>query len=131
MKRCPNCNHENIPEDLYCVMCGNKLPNKFCKECGSGLLDDDLFCIICGTPVEEVDAPTYPYSFETEQVTYDTDETLDLNAIMSNTDTVISDLDEHKESGKLKINMTGGASCGGDQPVADEVKQYFVKPNAL
>ena len=58
---CPVCGNPTSPEDSFCNICGNRLPQKAevkhedvpekrCKKCGEQLLLSDAYCPLCGSP---------------------------------------------------------------------------------
>jgi class 3 adenylate cyclase len=54
--KCPNCQHENPAEAIFCMKCATKLESK-CPECGTTNPPEALFCMRCATKLSE-DAST-------------------------------------------------------------------------
>ncbi len=54
--KCPNCQHENPSEAVFCMKCGTKL-SLACANCGTALPAGARFCMSCGQPVS-VSTPT-------------------------------------------------------------------------
>ena len=54
---CPNCQHENPKEALFCMKCGTKLERK-CPRCGADYPEEAVFCMKCGTKLVEEAVPT-------------------------------------------------------------------------
>ena len=58
---CPACEHENRPEDRFCLSCGRALAaNQPCKACGAALAVGAVFCTNCGARVQESEVPAGP-----------------------------------------------------------------------
>src|SRR5581483_3299740 len=49
-QRCPNCQHQNPAEAVFCMNCGTKLA-RACTNCGTALPPAARFCMNCGQPV--------------------------------------------------------------------------------
>jgi class 3 adenylate cyclase/tetratricopeptide (TPR) repeat protein len=49
-QRCPNCQHQNPSEAVFCMNCGAKL-TRTCTNCGTALPPAARFCMNCGQPV--------------------------------------------------------------------------------
>ena len=47
--QCPQCQHENLPDSVFCSHCGTKL-EKVCLYCQTANLLTSNFCRKCGAP---------------------------------------------------------------------------------
>ncbi len=46
---CPNCNYQNVPDEIYCQSCAQKLGvARYCADCGTAALKDATVCVECG-----------------------------------------------------------------------------------
>ncbi|MEA3413136.1 MAG: adenylate/guanylate cyclase domain-containing protein [Pseudomonadota bacterium] len=52
--RCPECQHENVPDRSFCAKCGTRIPTR-CPRCGFRNEASDRYCGGCGTPLTSPD----------------------------------------------------------------------------
>ena len=54
--KCPNCDHENRKQALYCTACGASLQN-ICPACGAVPLPGAAYCDACGASLKASEVP--------------------------------------------------------------------------
>lgn len=84
-RACPFCGNSLSPEDVFCNICGNKIPqpegtkdegaqNRNCSICGCVLSGTDMFCPMCGSPQKSETDKVFKDSTEDQAQNAESDE---------------------------------------------------------
>ena len=91
-RTCPFCGNPLSPEDAFCNICGNKIPQpemikdesvqkKNCSKCGCALSETDMFCPMCGSPQEIAKDPDFEDLTKEQSINSDMNNNAEINPV--------------------------------------------------